>query len=323
MIARLLIVLAAILCCGTAAAQKSESPEYPTRLITILVPYPAGGAADILTRVVAEKVGERLHQTVIVENRAGATGGLGSAVVAKAEPDGYTLLSTPNAPIVLNPFIQKGLRYDAASFVPVSQLAAAPLVIAVRNEIPAATIQEFIAYAKANPGKLNYGSQGIGSGAHLATLQFQKATGTEMVHIPFTGAAPALQGLASGQIDLFIDNLGTSLSLHQAGQLKILAVGSAERAPELPDVPSLREAGLKDIELTTWFGLFAPPKTPAPIAAKLSQAVGEALKEPEVASRFKTLGLTPAGSTPQDFAKFLAADRARWKTFIEAAKISN
>jgi tripartite-type tricarboxylate transporter receptor subunit TctC len=323
MIARVLMVLAAVLSAGPAAAQKPAEPDYPTKLITIVVPYPAAGSADILTRVVADKLGVRLHQTVIVENRAGATGGVGSAVVARAEPNGYTLLSTPNAPIVLNPFFQKDLRYDAAALVPVTRLATAPLVIAVRNELPPATIQEFIAYAKANPGKLNYGSQGIGGGAHLATLLFQQATGTEMVHIPFTGAAPALQALASGQIDLFIDNLGTALGLYQAKQLKILAVGSSDRAPELPEVPTLRESGLKDIDLTTWFGLFAPPKTPAPVAEKLSRTIAEVLQDPEVGSRVTALGLRPAGMTPAEFTLFLDGDRARWKRLIETAKVSN
>jgi tripartite-type tricarboxylate transporter receptor subunit TctC len=313
----------AALALTTALAHAAEG-DYPNRPVRMIVPFAPGGASDFVGRIIQPALAEQLRQQVVVDNRSGAAGNIGVEVAARATPDGYNFLLGNVGTMAINPnvytkFPVRPLR-DLAG---VTQVVDVPGCFVIHPSLPVKNLKEMIAYLKANPGKLNYGSQGIGSGAHLATLQFQKATGTEMVHIPFTGAAPALQGLASGQIDLFIDNLGTSLSLHQAGQLKILAVGSAERAPELPDVPSLREAGLKDIELTTWFGLFAPPKTPAPIAAKLSQAVGEALKEPEVASRFKTLGLTPAGSTPQDFAKFLAADRARWKTFIEAAKISN
>jgi tripartite-type tricarboxylate transporter receptor subunit TctC len=321
MLARILMLCAVVCGPGSAAAQ-SNSSEFPTKLITIVVPYPAGGSADILARVVADRVRSHLQQPAIVENRAGATGSLGATIVARAEPDGYTLLSSPNAPIVLNPFISKDLRYDATSFVPIVQLASAPLVIAVRNGLPATNLQEFIAYAEANPGKLNYASQGVGGGAHLATLLLEQATGIQLVHIPFAGSAPAIQAVAGGQVDLFIDNIGTALPLHKSGNLKILAIGSAQRLPELQEVPTLEEAGLKDVDFTTWYGLFAPAKTPDTVVHKLNHAVNDILKEDNIKARFGLLGLQPTGGTSQTFGRFVETDRARWKAIIEAANLS-
>jgi tripartite-type tricarboxylate transporter receptor subunit TctC len=319
MIARALVLLCAtLLFVATVAAQEAE---YPNRPITMIVPYPPGGAIDVLTRALGDKLRGELGQPAVVENRPGATGGIGTGVVARAEPNGYTLLSTPNAPIVLNPFISKNLTYDPLALVPIIHVGNAPLVVSVRSDFPAKSIQEFIAYAKANPGKLNYASQGVGGGAHLATLMFQNATGTQMVHIPFGGAAPALQALVGGQVDLFIDNISSSLPLHQSGKLKILAMGSLKRAPELPDMPTLAEAGLRDLDLTTWFGMFAPPKTPAAIVTKLNGAINEIIAMPDFRSRVAALHIQLVGGTPQAFADFLAADRARWQAIIAGANI--
>jgi tripartite-type tricarboxylate transporter receptor subunit TctC len=304
-----------------AAALAQPASDYPSRPITVVVPYPAGGGVDVVTRVVADKLRTQLGQPVVVENRPGATGGIGATAVFRAEPNGYTLLSVPNAPIVLNPFIQKGLSYDAAALVPVVHLVSAPLVIAVRRDFPADTIQQFIAHARANPGKLNYASQGIGGGAHLATLVLQNATGIDMMHIPFPGAAPALNAIASGQVDLFVDNIGTALPLHRSGHLKILALGSSRRAPELPDIPTLAEAGLGDLDLTTWFGMFAPPHTPPAVVEKINKAIDEILAIPEVRARVDALTLQPVGGSAKAFGDFVAADRARWEKIIRGAKL--
>ena len=319
MIARALVLLCAtLLLVGTAAAQEAD---YPTRPITVVVPYPPGGAIDVLTRALGEKLRTQVGQPVVVENRPGATGGIGTGLVARAEPNGYTLLSAPNAPIVLNPFISKNLTYDPLTLVPVIHVGNAPLVVAVKKDFPANSIQEFIAYAKANPGKLNYASQGVGGGAHLATLMFQNATGTEMVHIPFSGAAPALQALVGGQVDLFIDNISSSLPQHKAGNLRILAMGSLKRAPELPDTPTLAESGLRDLDLSTWFGVFAPPKTPPAVVTKLNGAINEILAMPDFRARVATFNIQLVGGTPQAFADFLAADRSRWQKIIAGANI--
>ena len=316
---RALVLMCALLSCAMNTA--AQEGDFPNRPITVVVPYPPGGSIDVLTRAVGDKLRAQLGQPVVVENRPGATGSIGTGLVARAEPNGYTLLSTPNAPIVLNPFISKNLTYDPVTLVPVIQLGNAPLVVAVRSDFPAKSIQELVAYAKANPGKLNYASQGVGGGAHLATLMFQNASGTEMVHIPFSGAAPALQALVGNQVDLFIDNISSSLPLHNAGKLRILAMGSSKRAAQLPDMPTIAEAGLRDLDLTTWFGIFAPPKTPAPVVAKLNAAINEILAMPDVRARVESFHIQPAGGTPQAFADFLAADRSRWQKIIAAANI--
>jgi tripartite-type tricarboxylate transporter receptor subunit TctC len=303
------------------ASPAGAQTDFPTRPVKIIVALPAGGGVDTMTRIVAEGMRQYLGQPVVIENKGGQSGNIGAEAVFLAEPDGYTLLASQPSPLTVNMVLYKKINYDPTALVPVGIITRIPNTLTVRAGFPAKTVQEFIAYVKANPGKLNYASQGVGGGAHLATLMFQNATGTQMVHIPFGGAAPALQALVGGQVDLFIDNISSSLPLHQSGKLKILAMGSLKRAPELPDMPTLAEAGLRDLDLTTWFGMFAPPKTPAAIVTKLNGAINEIIAMPDFRSRVAALHIQLVGGTPQAFADFLAADRARWQAIIAGANI--
>jgi tripartite-type tricarboxylate transporter receptor subunit TctC len=317
------LVLVCALALPSTVAHAQRTDTYPSRTATIVVASPPGGNVDILARIVGDGLRERLKQPFIVENRgAAAVGAVGAASVFRSEPDGYTLFASPNSPLVFNPLTNKNLGYDAEAFVPIIPLGMVPLVMAVRGNFPGSTFKDFVDYAKANPGKLNYGSQGVGGGNHLSTLLLQQITGTEMVHIPYTGEAPARQALLTGDIDLFMAPMSGMLPLYRDGKLKIFAVGSTKRVPELPDVPTFQELGFhSDVVLTVWFALVAPPKTPASVVDKLNATINEIYREPAVRERYKTLAMDPVGGTPQALVQFLAEERARWKRVVEEAKL--
>ncbi len=308
-----------ILAFGSAPA--GAQPDYPARPITIVVPFPPGGTADALPRIVAEKLHERFGQPVLIDNRPGAAGTTGSASVARATPDGYTLLSSPAGPIVINQFVQKNFPFDSASLVPVVLMASVPSVLSVRPDLPFGSVRELVAYAKQNPGRLNYASQGPGSTSHLTAVMFENMTGTRMVHIPYKGSGPALTGLMAGDVDLMFDNLGSSINLHQGGKLRIMAVATARRVSALPDVPTLQEAGLKGFESGTWFAIMAPPGTPAAIADRLNQAVNEIVAQPDVKEKLLGLGLQPEAGTRQQLERMAGVERARWDEVVKAAHV--
>src|SRR5688500_454514 len=278
-----------------------------------------------MPRALTEKLAERWGQPVIVENRPGAAGNIGADAVFRAEPDGHTLLSAPPPPLVINKLLYKNLPYDAEKFVPVSVIGAIPNVLLVHPKTRVSTVQEFIALAKANPGKLNYASQGNGSTSHLTAELFKwMAGGAEgslrITHVPYKGTAPALADLLGGQVEMMCDNLGVSLPHVRSGKLKALAVASSKRFPGLPDVPALDES-LPGFEAVAWFGIVAPPGTPPAIAQKVSAAVAEALKLPDVQQRMSDLSAEPMGLTPAQTADYMRRETERWAAVICTAGV--
>jgi tripartite-type tricarboxylate transporter receptor subunit TctC len=309
--------LLALLCVTSGRAD-----NYPSQNIRIIVPFPAGGTADTLPRIVSERLRQKWNQPVIIENRSGAGGNIGAETVASSAPDGYTLLASPPGPIAINENLYKKLSFRPADLMPITVLGTAPNVLDVRPGFPAKTVKELIDYARANPDKVTFASQGNGTTSHLTAILFEKLTGTKMVHVPYRGTAPALQDIMGDNVDLFFDNLGSSMSLHVGGKLSILGVCGNERVPSLPDIPTIREAGLPDFTSVTWFALMAPKGTPEAIVAKLNLAVTEILKEPEIQSQFVKLGVQPAPMDIPATAKFIDEERIRWGEIIKSAGVT-
>lgn len=306
---------------GLALCPSAHAQEYPARPIRIIVPYPAGGSADLMPRIFAEKLGAKWGQPVLVENRPGAGGNVGAEVAYRAEPDGYTLFATAPGPLIVNQNLYSKLPFDPAQFVPVAIMGAIPNVLLVNPKLPANRVQELIAIARAEPGKLNYGSQGNGTTSHLTAELFKSmAGGLKITHVPYKGSAPAIAALMSGEIDFSFDNLGVTLQHVRSGRLRVLAVCTERRIASLPDVPAMSEI-LPGFTSVTWFGIVAPPKTPAPIAEKLSAAVAEAIRQPDVAKRLAAMSAEPIGGTPAEMAAFMRRDGERWKSVIEAARV--
>jgi len=299
----------------------THSQEWPTKPVRIIVPFPPGGSADLLPRAVAEKLTERWGQPVIVENRPGAAGNIGADAVFRADPDGYTLMSSPPPPLVINKLLYPMLTYDPDQFVPITVIGAIPNVLLVHPKVPANSVAQLIAYAKANPGKLNYASQGNGTTSHLTAELFKAmAGGLQIAHIPYKGSAPALTDLLAGQVDMMCDNLGVSLPHVRAGKLKALAVASQKRFPALPEVPALAET-LPGFEATAWFGIVAPPKTSAAIAEKVAVGVQEALKLADMRKRLADLSAEPLGYSPAETANFMRQEVERWDAVIRTAGV--
>ncbi len=307
-----------LLVAQAAFAQSS----YPNKVVRVIVPFPAGGSNDVLCRILGEKLSQKWNQPVVVENRAGAGGNIGADAVSKAEPDGYTLLCSPPGPLSINHNLYKTLSYDPAGFVPVTVLAIVPNVVTARMDLPADSLQELIAYAKANPGKINYASQGNGSTSHLSAQMLQTMAGLQMVHVPYKGEGPALVDIVAGRVDIFIGKLAAALRFHQTRRAKILAVASARRSPVLPDIPTTGEAGLPDFIASAWFGLVAPPGTPPALAARINADAAEALKLPDVKARFLEQGAEPVGNTPAEMAAFVKEETARWQKVIQTANVT-
>jgi tripartite-type tricarboxylate transporter receptor subunit TctC len=304
-----------------ALAMPAHAQDWPAKVVRIVVPFPAGGSADLMPRVVAEKLAERWSQPVIVENRPGAAGNIGAAEVFRAEPDGYTLLSSPPPPLVINKLIYPKLAYDPAQFTPVTVIGAIPNVLLVHPQVGANSVRELIALAKANPGKLNYASQGSGTTSHLTTELFKTmAGGLVITHIPYKGTAPALADLLGGQVDMMFDNLGVSLPHVKSGKLKALAVASRARFRGLPDVPAMTEV-LNGFESAAWFGIVAPPRTPDAVAQKVAAGVQEALKLPDVQKRLADLSAEPMGLGPAETAAFMKQEVERWGAVVRAAGV--
>jgi len=293
---------------------------YPTRTIRIVVPIPPGPVADALPRLLAEKLSARWGQPVIVENRPGAALNLGAEAVAKATPDGHTLLATPPSPLAINQSFFPKLGYDPGAFVPVSIFASLPYVLVANPKIPVSTLPELIAYAKANPNKINFASGGTGGGPHLTGEMLNIAASIRTVHVPYPGLGPAMTDLLAGHVDMLVDNLGNVLPRVREGKLKALGVGSETRSAELPDVPAIAEI-FPGFRAMAWFAIVAPPKTPPDIAAKISDAIAETLRLPDVAKRFRDLSITPVGSSPAETATFLKEETERWRKVIVAGGI--
>lgn len=317
------IALAAIaMLAALNAVRADDASSYPSQNIKIIVPFPAGGTADTLPRLVADKLRQKWNQTVIIENRSGAGGNIGAEAVATSTPDGYTLLASPPGPIAINQTLYKKLSFKPEDLMPVTLIGTAPNVLDVRPDFPAKTVKELIDYAKANPGKVSFASQGNGSTSHLTAILFEKLTGIRMVHVPYRGTTPALQDIMGKTVDMFFDNLGSSMSLHVGKKLRILAVCGPERAPRLPDVPTVREAGVPGFVSVTWFALMAPKGTPEAVVAKLNAAVTEILKEPDIQAQFAKLGVQPAPMSIPETAKFIGEERVRWGDIIKSANVT-
>ncbi len=314
---RVAVAFAAILIAGVAQAQ-----TYPDRPIRLIAPFPAGGLADVLARAVGDEMSKSLGQPVIVENRAGAGGNTGADAVAKSAPDGYTLLMSSAGILTANPHLYAKMPFDAATaFIPVSNVAQMNMVLVVNPKVPAQNLKEFVALAKSQPGKLNFGSPGIGTTGHLGLAMLMHAAGVQITHVPYRGAAPAVTDLIAGQIDGVVDNPPTVISHIQGGKLRALAFAAKQRLPLLPDVPTAAEAGLGNFEATSWFGIAAPAGTPPAIVARLHKAIADAVRTPAMQERFAKSGAQLVGDTPEQFAAQIRAESKSWGDIIKAANI--
>jgi tripartite-type tricarboxylate transporter receptor subunit TctC len=319
----------ALICCfgivaALASAPCSRAADYPNRPIKLVVPYAAGGPTDVLGRLVGEYLGRDLKQPVIVENKAGAQGAIGAEAVARSEPDGYTLFVTAASIFVLNPMLYKKLPYDPVrDFRMLALVTDLPVVMEVHPSVPARTVAEFVAYAKQNPGKINFGSAGTGGTIHLAGEMFKQMAGVDMVHVPYKGAGPALTDLLSGNIQVMFDTLSTALPPVKSGLVRPLGVSSAQRSPDLPDVPTIAESGYPDYRVSVWYGIAAPAKLPDEIAQKISASLDRALNDDAFRASLEKIGFPvfrPRSAAA--ITEFIDADRARWSGVIKAQNIS-
>ena len=316
-----LIAIAMATAAAVAPAVQAQEP-YPSKPIKLIGPFTPGTGIDILARTLGQKIGEDWKASIVVDNRPGASGNIGTEAVAKAAPDGYTLLTTAST-IVLNRSLFKTIPYDPIKdFAPIAPLAVGRLALVTNPSIPARSVTEFIAYAKANPGKLFYGSPGNGTPHHLAMEVFKSATGINVVHVPYKGTAGAVQDLLGGQINVMFLPVHVALPLVEAGKLSMLAAGGAQRASATPNVPSLAEAaGVRDVDTDIWYALYAPAETPRDIVAKLNAEVNRLLKEPATIDTLTKQGLQPTGGSPNDLATLTKSDLERWAKVIQEAKI--
>ena len=299
----------------------ASGQDWPAKPVRLIVPFPAGGSADLLPRIVGEKLSQQWGQPVVVDNRPGAAGNIGATAVFQAEPDGYTLLASPPSPLVINQHFYPKLAFEPTQFVPMTVIAAIPNVLLVHPKLAANSLAELIAYAKQNPGKLIYASQGNGTTSHLTTeLLITMVGGLRMTHVPYKGSAPALADLIAGQADLMFDNLGVSLPHVKSGKLKALGVASSRRLRSLPDTPALAET-LPGFESVAWFGIVGPPKTPAAVAEKVAAGVIESLRNADVLRRLADMSAEPLGMSPAETAAFMKLESERWSGVIRAAGV--
>ncbi|HEY2532962.1 MAG TPA: tripartite tricarboxylate transporter substrate binding protein [Xanthobacteraceae bacterium] len=311
------IVALALSTITTARAQ-----HYPTHTVKIVVPFPAGGTADVMPRIIADWLSRKWGQSVIIEDRSGAGGNVGAEVVAKSDPDGYTLLSAPPPPLVINQSLYPHLNFDPQQFVPIVVISRVPNALVVNpDKIAANNLKDFIAYVQANPGKVTDATQGNGTTSHLTSEMFQMMAHVKLQNVPYRGSAPALDDLAAGSVDCMFDNIGVSMQLVRAGKLKLIAVASPTRVANLPDVPTIAET-LPGFAAVTWYALVAPPKTPATIVEKINADVNEALRDPELKRRLADLSADPVGGTPQATASYFHDEAQRWKNVITSAHVT-
>jgi tripartite-type tricarboxylate transporter receptor subunit TctC len=315
----LYLPLAAFVLLTTTPSIRAQ--DYPIRPIKIIVPFPAGALTDSMARLVAAKLQEKWGQAVVVENRAGASGTVGTEAVSRAVPDGYTLLFTPQQPLVLSKSINPAMSFDASTIAPIAIVTRSTVLLLASSKLRVGSMQELIAYASSNPGKLNFASTGIGSTAHLSNELFMHLAQINAVNVPYQGVAPANTALLSGEVDLLFDSAGNALPNVRAGKVKILAIGSEKRSSFFPDVPTVAEK-LPGFGSYLWSGLAAPPNTPRVIVEKLSAAISELLKQPDVVARFTSLpGVEAVGSSPNEMRQAIASEREQWAKLIRATGI--
>jgi tripartite-type tricarboxylate transporter receptor subunit TctC len=315
-----LMAAAVVLVAALMAAQLARAQDYPSRPVKIIVPFPAGGTADVMPRVFSEWLAKKWGQPVVIENRTGAAGNIGAEAVAKAEPDGYTLLAAPPPPLVINQNLYPKLGFDPSEFVPIVVMGRVPNALVVNPKLPFNRVAELIADAKANPGKLTSATQGNGTTSHLTSEMFQLMAGVKFQHVPYRGSAPALTDLVAGSVDLMFDNLGVSLALVKGGQLRLLAVATPKRMATLPDVPTIAET-LPGFESAAWYAIVAPPKTPSAVVDKINADVNAALRESDILARLAQLSAEPIGGTPQATAAYMREEVERWHKVIKAANV--
>jgi tripartite-type tricarboxylate transporter receptor subunit TctC len=306
-----------------AVAPAAHGQAWPTKPVTVVVPFPPGGSTDMVARTITPKLGETFRQTFIVDNKAGATGTIGAGAVKRAAPDGYTFLVTSLGPLVITPHLIKGAPYDALKdFTPITVAVQAPNVLVVPANSPHKTVADVIAYEKKNPDKMSFASSGNGSSDHLTAALFWQETGTKGLHIPYKGGAPAIADLLGGQVDASFQNVNAVLQYIKSGKLRALAVTGSKRSAVLPDVPTMDEAGVKNVDVYSWQAVTGPKGLPPEIASKMQAAVLAALNDPKVQQQFTSIGLEVVANTPEQFAAFQQQEFARWKKVIEVGKIT-
>ncbi|MHB1124526.1 MAG: tripartite tricarboxylate transporter substrate binding protein [Ramlibacter sp.] len=304
------------------AAPAALAQAWPAKPITMLVPFPPGGPTDLVARVLAHKLGEQLGQNVVVDNKPGANGNIAAVAVARAPADGYTILYNTSS-ITLSPALYKNLAYDVQKdFAPVALTAVVPLALVVHPGVPANNVKEFIAYAKANPGKLSYGSAGNGNVTHLGAFQFLQANGINAVHVPYKGSAPADLGLAAGDTQFMTDTVNSVMGFVKDKRMKMLAVTTARRMSLFPDVPTLAESGMPGFEVGAWQGIMVPAATPKAVVDRLNAEIGKALQSPDVRARLAAQGAEPLGSTPDEYAAYVRKELARWAGLVKATGVT-
>lgn len=314
---------AAAIVFSTAPIMALAQADFPNRPLKLLVPYAAGGGTDAIARLVAQAVSERLGQTMVVENNGTAGGNVASQQAATSTPDGYTVLMANQGPMVVNPHLFKNMKLDPlAAFDPVTLITSAPLALVVSAKSTIKTVDDFMEFAKKNPGKLSYGSAGNGSASHLATVLLAQLAALNFVHVPYRGAGPALNDLVSGQTDFMITTMPSVAGLIEGGAVRALAVTTSSRAPTLPNVPTLDEAGAKGYDSGAWYGFVVPKGTPASVVERIRSATVEAINTDLVRSRFRNEGAVPIGSSPEDFRKMMEVESRRWSEVVRAANIS-
>ena len=302
-------------------AAGAQAPEWPSRPVRFIVPYPPGGPTDIMGRIVAQAVQGPLGQPFVVENRAGANGLIGSEQAARAAPDGGTFLVNASAHVIV-PHLTPNMPIDVlADFAPVTNIAAVPLWLVVNPALPVRSVAEFIAYARANPGRISYASSSSGGATHLAGELFKQLTDTDMVHVPYRGSGPAVQDLIAGNVQAMFDSVPSSAASARDGRLRALAVTTKNRIAPFPDLPTIAEAGVPGYEISTWYGIWAPARTPPAIINRLQQAVAAAARNPETRARFDALGAEPVADSPEDYARFVRAEYDRWGKLVRDARI--
>ncbi|HEY3533863.1 MAG TPA: tripartite tricarboxylate transporter substrate binding protein [Casimicrobiaceae bacterium] len=303
-----------------AAAFPLHAETFPSKTVKLVVPFPAGGPLDATGRTIGQKLTEAWGQSVIVENKPGAGGNIGAEYVAKSAPDGYTVVMGALSTHAVNPSLYPKMQFDAQKdFAPITLVAVTPNVLVVNPSLPVHSVKELIAYAKANPGKLSFGSGSIGSAGHLAGELFKVDAGVDMVHVPYKGAAPAMQGLLAGDTQLMFDNLASAMSQVKAGKLRALAVTTAERSKLVPELPTMAEAGVPGFDISTWYGLLAPAGTPPDVIAKWNADVTKILSAPEMRERLAAQGAEAAPDSPADFAKFIASELVKYAKIVKAS----
>ena len=314
-------IAACLACLGFMLPGASTAQTYPSKPVRLIVTFAAGGGTDLVARAVAPRMSESLGQPIVVENRAGANGAVGAEAVARSAPDGYTLCVCAAGTMAIGPHLTKQPFDSLRDFAAVSLLATSPFIVTVHPSVKAASIAELVALAKANPGKINFGSSGVGGAPHLSTELFKSMAGVDMVHVAYKGLGPAMTDLLGGQIQLMLADIGVVAPHLAAGKLRGLAITGRSRSPVFPAMPTVAEAGVPGYVAGTWYGIFAPAGTPAPIVAQLSREVGKSLALPEVGNALVAQGVEPAASTPEQFAEFTREEHAKWGAVIRAAGI--